>query len=95
MSLEGEGPSLRALLEREHDCCARLAPILEAERAAAAAIGNQARDADERATIEENVAGTARVKSLTELVQLLSALQAALAASSRHLQTSILDFVRR
>jgi flagellar biosynthesis/type III secretory pathway chaperone len=36
MSLEPEGPSLRALLELERECCARLLPILDAERAAAA-----------------------------------------------------------
>ncbi|MBI3768958.1 MAG: flagellar export chaperone FlgN [Deltaproteobacteria bacterium] len=36
MSLESEGPSLRALLELERECCARLLPILDAERAAAA-----------------------------------------------------------
>ena len=36
MSLEPEGPSLRALLAAERDCCARLLPILDAERATAA-----------------------------------------------------------
>ena len=37
MSLESDGPNLRALLELERECCARLLPILDAERAAAAA----------------------------------------------------------
>ncbi len=36
MSLEPNGASLRALLELERDCCARLLPILDAERAAVA-----------------------------------------------------------
>jgi len=36
MSLERNGASLRALLELERDCCARLSPILDAERAAVA-----------------------------------------------------------
>lgn len=36
MSLGGDCPSLRELLEAEGDCCARLRPILDAERAAAA-----------------------------------------------------------
>ena len=33
---EREGPDLRAILELERECCARLLPILDAERAAAA-----------------------------------------------------------
>jgi flagellar biosynthesis/type III secretory pathway chaperone len=37
MSLEPEGQTLRALLELERTCCARLLPVLDAERAAAAA----------------------------------------------------------
>jgi flagellar biosynthesis/type III secretory pathway chaperone len=37
ISLESQGPSLRALLEVERECCGRLLPILDAERAAAAA----------------------------------------------------------
>jgi flagellar biosynthesis/type III secretory pathway chaperone len=37
MSLAPEAPNLRVLLERERDCCTRLLPILDAERAAAAA----------------------------------------------------------
>lgn len=37
MSLEPEARGLRALLELERDCCRRLVPILDAERAAAAA----------------------------------------------------------
>jgi flagellar biosynthesis/type III secretory pathway chaperone len=36
MSTEREGPDVRALLELERECCARLLPILDAERAAAA-----------------------------------------------------------
>ena len=36
MTLEPNGSSLRALLELERDCCARLLPILDAERAAVA-----------------------------------------------------------
>lgn len=36
MSGAPEPPSLRALLDRERECCARLLPILDAERAAAA-----------------------------------------------------------
>lgn len=36
MSTEREGPDLRAILELERECCARLLPILYAERAAAA-----------------------------------------------------------
>jgi flagellar biosynthesis/type III secretory pathway chaperone len=36
MSLEPERPNVRALLELERECCARLLPILDAERAAAA-----------------------------------------------------------
>ncbi len=36
MSLEPTAGSLRALLELERDCCARLLPILDAERAAVA-----------------------------------------------------------
>ncbi len=36
MSHEPDGPSVRALLELERECCARLLPILDAERAAAA-----------------------------------------------------------
>ncbi|HEY2388640.1 MAG TPA: flagellar export chaperone FlgN [Candidatus Binatia bacterium] len=36
MSTEREGPRLRALLELERECCARLLPLLDAERAAAA-----------------------------------------------------------
>ena len=36
MSVEREGPDFRALLELERECCARLLPILDAERAAAA-----------------------------------------------------------
>jgi flagellar biosynthesis/type III secretory pathway chaperone len=36
MSLEPNGASLRALLELEGECCARLLPILDAERAAVA-----------------------------------------------------------
>ncbi len=36
MSAQREGSHLRALLELERDCCARLLPILDAERAAAA-----------------------------------------------------------
>jgi flagellar biosynthesis/type III secretory pathway chaperone len=36
MSAERDGPDLRAILELERECCARLLPILDAERAAAA-----------------------------------------------------------
>ena len=36
MSLEPEGRTVRALLELERECCARLLPVLDAERAAAA-----------------------------------------------------------
>ena len=36
MRPEAEPPNLRVLLETERDCCARLLPILDAERAAAA-----------------------------------------------------------
>ena len=42
MSLEPTGASLRALLELERDCCARLLPILDAERAAAAGYDHMA-----------------------------------------------------
>lgn len=42
MSLEGEAPSLRGLLETERECAGRLLAILDAERAAAAAYDHAA-----------------------------------------------------
>jgi hypothetical protein len=42
MHPEAEEPSLRGVLETERACCARLLPILDAERAAAAAYDHAA-----------------------------------------------------